>query len=92
MIDALFTLGLLGTVGAAIAFFWTREPRYGFWAAALLAALPLLHAIVWLTSPAQDVRSTARAAALSITVLFDLIALAAAACLAWLAKRRRDTM
>ncbi len=94
MIDALLSLGLLGTVLSAGAFFWTKEPKYGFGAALLLALVPLLHLISWLITPSLPSelagRQAMRAAATSVTILFDLFCLAAAAALYHLARRQRD--
>jgi|GEM_PF-4029800 len=91
MIDLLLSFGLAATVAAAIAFFWTGKPSYGFWAAGMLASLPVLHGLQWLLGP-REASGLARAAATGLLVVFDLVCLVAAACLAWLAKRRRDTM
>ncbi|MCS6996824.1 MAG: hypothetical protein NZ533_07700 [Casimicrobiaceae bacterium] len=93
MIDTLLTVGLGGTLVAAGAFFWTRRPRYGFGAAALLALVPLAHLLQWLSAPAvTEPHNIARVAAFSVGLLFDLICLAAAVGIAVLAKRERERL
>jgi hypothetical protein len=55
MIDFVLNVAMLATVGCVILFFWTKQPKYGFIAATLLAIVPVMQLLLLFFSPKIDV-------------------------------------
>jgi hypothetical protein len=72
MIDFVLNVSMLATVGCVILFFWTKQPKYGFIAAALLALVPIMQLLLFFFSPKIDIEvDKMRALAVPLQILFS---------------------
>jgi hypothetical protein len=55
MIDFVLNVAMLATVSCVILFFWTKQPKFGFVAAILLALVPVAQLLLLVFSPKIDV-------------------------------------
>lgn len=93
MIDFFFSTSLTATIVCVILFFWKKDPRYGYVAAVLLAAVPVVQLLFFFFSPKIDAQAEpARALAMPLIFLFDLLCALCAGIMFRLARKREDWM
>jgi hypothetical protein len=93
LIDVFMNLALIVMLLSVIAFFITKRPKFGFAAAILLAAIPVVQMIGMFFAPAIKADTEpARMLALPLVFLFDAVCLVCAGVMYRVAKRREDQM
>jgi multisubunit Na+/H+ antiporter MnhB subunit len=91
MIDLVLNIAMLGTVGSVILFFWTKQPKYGFTAAVLLAIVPILQLLLFVFGPKIDVEvDKMRALAVPLQILFSGFCAVCAGVMYRVAKKVQD--
>jgi hypothetical protein len=91
MIDLVLNIAMLGTVGCVILFFWTKQPKFGFTAAALLALVPIMQLLLLLFGPKIDVEvDKMRALAVPLQILFSGFCAVCAGVMYRVAKKVQD--
>jgi hypothetical protein len=72
MIDLILNVAMVGTVASVVMFFWKKDPRFGYAAAALLAVVPVMQLLLFIFSPKIDVEvDKMRALAVPLQILFS---------------------
>jgi dipeptide/tripeptide permease len=93
LIDVFMNVALLAMLASVIAFFVGKKPKFGFVAAVLLIAIPLVQIIGMLFAPAINPDTEkARMLTLPLIFLFDAVCFVCAALMYRAAKRREDRM
>jgi ABC-type polysaccharide/polyol phosphate export permease len=86
-------IALLAMLVSVIAFFVAKKPKFGFAAAILLIAIPMVQIIGMLFAPAINPDTEkARVLTLPLIFLFDAVCFVCAAVMYRAAKRREDQM
>jgi hypothetical protein len=72
MIDFILNVAMIVTVGGVIMFFWTKQPKYGFIAATMLAIVPVMQLLLFIFGPKIDADvDKMRALAVPLQILFS---------------------
>jgi ABC-type polysaccharide/polyol phosphate export permease len=93
LVDVLMNVALIAMLVSVIGFFITKKPKFGFAAAILLAAIPVVQIIGMFFAPAINPETEkARMLALPLIYLFDGLCLICAGVMYRVAKQREDRM
>jgi dipeptide/tripeptide permease len=93
LIDVFMNIALMVMIGCVIAFFVTKKPKFGYVAAILLAAIPVVQLIgMYFAPPIKVDTETARLLAVPLIFLFDAMCFICAGVMYRVAKKREDWM
>jgi hypothetical protein len=91
MFDFALNVGLIATVACVVLFFWKKDPRFGYAAAILLALVPLMQLLLFLSAPKIDASvDKIRALAVPLQILFAGFCAVCAGVMFRLAKKQED--
>ncbi len=91
MIDFVLNAALTVTVVCVVMFFWTKQPKYGFIAATMLAIVPVMQLLLFIFGPKIDPEvDKMRALAVPLQILFSGFCAVCAGVMYRVAKKVQD--